>query len=573
MAIDLPPVLPPVLADQAQVEALQSNSGQPIIENVADTPLKIYGNRHLSEEDVRTIVSGATTPSDAIISLTRRYYESGNLLMKVHYIRSIDSILVFVDQLTLTEVKGDPQAVAHFRDLEGDSDLTIAEFDRERVLADLQATRAGYEYSISYEEGSNNDVAMVFNRSDKADAKLTEFVVEANNKGSRFLGRYFGLAGVNHSFKDGTKVAAAYQTAFTDLGESRDGEELNQYSLSVDKPFTTGLYGVDLGYIEYERKLKVDSQGATSGAGLTDLLGDLPLLGDVCGLLGLCGGTGNPDSLGLDAEITQFALRGEQVLFSTPWQRLTLNQRLEHVDSTIEVQGVSEKLLDEEYQVAELGAKYSRTSYQDQGSAPSQFSASLKLRAGFGDGGTLDDYPAFRAAYESQFPGEPVPEVVAQARTAEFIALRPEANYQLKVADNLAWVSTAKAQFADEQVPQQQQFILGGMDTLSAYLPGILVGDEGYFVDTRLESRYSWNDFIVVPSVFVEYGGAWYNNASSPEGDEQTIGDAGLRLKVNYKSFLYTEIVAARPVYDDVANDDRLDDLEADFYWRVRATF
>ena len=163
--------------------------------------------------------------------------------------------------------------------------------------------------------------------------------------------------------------------------------------------------------------------------------------------------------------------------------------------------------------------------------------------------------------------------MVAQARTAEFIALRPEANYQLKVADNLAWVSTAKAQFADEQVPQQQQFILGGMDTLSAYLPGILVGDEGYFADTRLESRYTWNDFIVVPSVFVEYGGAWYNNAGSPQGDEQTIGDAGLRLKVNYKSFLYTEIVAARPVYDDVADDDRLDDLEADFYWRIRATF
>ena len=49
--------------------------------------------------------------------------------------------------------------------------------------------------------------------------------------------------------------------------------------------------------------------------------------------------------------------------------------------------------------------------------------------------------------------------------------------------------------------------------------------------------------------------------------------DAGLRVKFEYGKWLYSEVVAAAPVYDDVADEDFIERLEADFYWRLRMTF
>ena len=559
MAIDLPPVIPPAAASaDAVIEARRNEGGvQATIDGVA---VKVYGNQYLSDSDLVAVLESAATPAEAVIKLAKRYYEDGHLLVSVNYARLLDSIAIIVHQKSLNQVVGAEELSSYFKGLEGDSDLKMSEFHRAKVLADLRSRRAGYNYEISYTEQGLNAVDMVLTRTAVENHKATEFIVEANNKGSRFLGRYFGLAGVKHKTESGTQISASYQTAFTDLGESRDGEELNQVSVSVDHPFAQGLYGIDLNYVDYLREPEV----ATVQAGdCFDLLG-IPLFCQPNQIIN--------KGVELDAEIIQATLRGEQVLYSTPWKQFSLTQRIEFVDSTIERKDSGEMILDENYQVLELGARYSQNRYQSKGHNASRFAANLRLRGGFGDGGTLDSFDEYREPFDTA--GVTPPDVAAAARTAEFIALLPSASYEQRIADGLTFKANARGQLSDSQLPQQQQFVLGGMDTLSAYLPGVLIGDEGYHLSMALDKAIGELAGIrITPSVFAEMGAIRYQDASGELGDMQSLADAGLRVKFEYGKWLYSEVVAAAPVYDDVADEDFIERLEADFYWRLRMTF
>ena len=550
MAIDLPPVIPPAAASaDAVIEARRNESGvQATIDGVA---VKVYGNQYLSDSDLVAVLESAATPAEAVIKLAKRYYEDGHLLVSVNYARLLDSIAIIVHQKSLNQVVGAEELSSYFKGLEGDSDLKMSEFHRAKVLADLRSRRAGYDYAISYTEQGDESVDMVLSRSEAKNHQATEFIVEANNKGSRFLGRYFGLAGIKHKTESGTQISASYQTAFTDLGESRDGEELNQVSVNVDHPFAQGLYGIDLNYVDYLREPTVSTP--VPGSCIIDTGGILdPLLA----LAGLCSApTTSLQGIELDAEILQATLRGEQVLYSTPWKQFSLTQRVEFVDSTIERKDSGEMLLDENYQVLEIGGRYNQNRYQSADSNASRFAANLRLRGGFGgDSGTLDS------------PGS--------ARTAEFITLLPSASFEQRIADGLVMKASARGQLSDSQLPQQQQFVLGGMDSLSAYLPGVLIGDEGYHLSVALDKALGELAGIrITPSVFAEMGASRYQDASGELGDMQSLADAGLRVKFEYGKWLYSEMVAAAPLYDDVADDDFIERLEADFYWRLRLTF
>jgi len=557
MAIDLPPVMPPQLATPAQISAYSAVSAAEVSATINGTNVRVLGNRYLSDPDVKNILSSAKTPAEGIINLTKRYYQSGHLLVRIRYAREGDDVVVFVEQLTLSDIRVDADIQPYFEGLVGDTDLSISEFDRARILANLKAERGGYEYSMSYQETGNNTVALVMTKAAVENYDSTDYILEANNKGSRFLGRYFGLAGIKHRFADGTELSLAYQTAFTDLGESRDGENLDQFSVSVDRPFVSGLYGLDLSYVEYSRDPKI----AQTQTGLC-----------ILGLLG-CGTSTSVTTVNLDAEILQAAFRGEQILFSGIDSRLSVTEKLEHIDSVVEQAGTSSKLLEETYQIVDVGVKYQKSRYKTDELPAAQLNAGLNFLAGFGDGGTLDNYDEYQAAFMTQNPGISVPDVVPAARTAEFMALQASARYMVRIADETLLSFSANGQFADEQLPQQQQYVLGGMNTLSAYLPGVLVGDEGYYINASLEKTFTWNEYKISPSVFAEYGASWFNNTNSEFGDTQSIADAGVRLRIEFTDYLFTEFVAALPIYDDVANSDELNALEADFFWRVRFTF
>ncbi|MBW2940747.1 ShlB/FhaC/HecB family hemolysin secretion/activation protein [Zhongshania aquimaris] len=547
MAIDLPPVMPPQLATHVQIEAAAQANAEAITAVVAGITLRVVGNQYLSPAQITAILSAAETPSAAITALTRRYYNAGYLLVSVSYFRVDDTVTILVNQAAVKGFRGNPAITAHFDGLVGDPDLSLAEFDRARVLADLHAQRAGLAYSIAYEQHYDNQVILDFREVPVDNHDATDVVLEANNKGSRFLGRYFGLAGVRHRFTSGTEASVAYKTIFEEFGEAGDGDGYQQMDISIEHPFTFGLYGLDLTRIEYERQPVVGG-GATTGG----------LLGLCLPPLISCTPSGGSTVVDLDAKIDIAALSGEQVLYSNPVRRWSVFERIEYVNSEIQSDLQSQPLLDESYQTLELGAKYSVRGAL--GQSPSYFKAQLSVRGGFGDGGSLES---------NRSDG-----VGIGQRSADFLMLRPKLGYKLALAPQYELALNLDGQFTDNtQLPQQQQYVLGGMNSLSAYLPGVLIGDNGYFLHAAINAKQRVWGMPMEASIFVEYGATSFNNVSGELGSDQIVADAGVRLSLELAYGFETELVAAAPLMDDVVDQARLDTLEADFFWRLRWTF
>ncbi len=554
MAIDLPPALPPQLVASASYQDTAVSRASYIQGQIDTTEIRVVGNRYLSTEAVERIIKQSQLPSDAIIGLANEYYKAGHLLVKLRYFRVDNRITILVNQYTLSDVRGNPQAKNHFEGLIGDSDLTAAEFDRARVLADLQARRAGIDYSYSYQEQPDTkQVVLTLQAHALKDNDATDYIAELNNSGSRYIGRYFGLAGIKHRSAIGSEYAFSYQSAFTELGESADGDSLHQFSASADHPFRYGLYGIELAYSNYERRPPSEDSANNNCA----------LLGLLC--LGASANT--PENTRLEADIIQLALRGQQIVYSSPKQRFTVSERIEYVNSVIEQSEDGSKLLDERYSAAAIDLKYTRAT------APTRSSLSIGLNSRFGlsGGGTLDSYDSFDQRYQEQNPNAGAsPDLAPAARSAHFVALQPSISYQLPLPYDLAFSTQLKSQFANKQLPEQEQFVLGGISSLSAYLPGALIGDEGYYWKLALSQTWTWRDINLQPSVFIEHGGAWFNDTRSSAGNAQTISDIGVALNINFSSVLQSQLVTAYALADDVQDQENLKRLEADIYWRIR---
>jgi hemolysin activation/secretion protein len=142
------------------------------------------------------------------------------------------------------------------------------------------------------------------------------------------------------------------------------------------------------------------------------------------------------------------------------------------------------------------------------------------------------------------------------------------------LADHYELAMNLDAQFSDgTQLPQQQQYVLGGMNSLSAYLPGVLIGDNGYFVHAALNAKYRAWGMPVEASIFAEYGATNFSDVSGELGMEQSLADAGVRFSASLGYGFETEFVAAVPLMDKVVDKARVDSLESDFFWRLRWTY
>ncbi|MEX1670733.1 ShlB/FhaC/HecB family hemolysin secretion/activation protein [Zhongshania guokunii] len=568
MAIDFPSALPPQLTTVEQIVSTAA-AGAPYTGLVNGYELRVSGNHFLNEEELESIFTAAKTPSQAIFLMNSMVLRKGHLLVLMQYAPEGSVVYIHAVQARLAQVKGAGVA-EFFKDLEGDTDLTRGEFERARVMANVKSQRVGVNYSASFEVDENqaDSVALVFTPEAIVDYDATDVFVQFGNQGSRYVGRYFGDIGMNHNFSDGSRIGVGYETAFTDFGESRGGEDYHRIQLTADRPFTSGLYGITVSHIEYAQNL-----GRTAGASTITNSG---LVCDVLSALDLCSPglvTTTGQSLDLDADINIVALSGEQVLASDLAYRFNLFEKFEYIDSQLDVPGF-DSLQDEKYGTLEFGAKYFAA--QKIGDTSFRWSAQLSIKAGVtGDSGTLGSYEQFKADYFVENPSATsAPEVTPAARTAEFVTILPKVAAKLPLSESTELNASFSAQLANEQLPQQQQWVLGGMNTLSAYLPGVMSGDSGHFSELNLQHTLLMGGFDVKARVFVEYGVAWFENAGGSAGDERSIVDVGVRASSELGWGVTVDAVVARPLMDDgFASSAALERLEADFYFVLKKVF
>jgi hemolysin activation/secretion protein len=598
MAIDLPPVIPPQASTAEKIENYAAlNSASVIERNVAGYTIRITGNKYLTEQQIDTIMNAAQTPAQAVNAINQAYYQLGHLLVTVYYAHKDKVVYAHVVNGKLAKITA-PEAIAdYFDELLGDEHLTRAEFDENRVLADIKAQRMGVDYSVSYQlEGNPQEFTMVFTPSEVEDHDPTKITLGLNNLGNRFLGRYFASAGISHDFSNGLNFNFNYDRGMTEWGETNGGDSYDAYTLKFNAPSPWGLYGIEGRYVEYARDvvltLVTDSSDTSTGDTDTDggcLLGlDVvcglvdSLLGDNNALSSLLGGGALNSVLGtalpaeessnddgtvttqdiafrIESESTSVALTGEQILLSDSFQRLIFSQRLEFIDNTIELMDVG-TLLDESYSTLELGLKFNRVMRLF--GLPTQIVAQ-----GFAEAGLSSDSGTLGTSNEEG-------SVAIGRRSSEFLVLKPRLTGKLSVSDwaslNLQFIS----QFSnDTQLPLQQQFVLGG-SALSAYLPGVLVGDSGTFSKLSFSgNKLPAFGMTFQPAIFVEHGQAWYEDADGVAGDARQIADAGLSLSASWKDIIKTDLIAAVPVSDDNVDQQQLKQSEVDFFWSLKVIF
>lgn len=242
--------------------------------------------------------------------------------------------------------------------------------------------------------------------------------------------------------------------------------------------------------------------------------------------------TGKSESLIVDIKAT-----GEQMLIRSERTRISINQAVGHIED--ETEGATTR--DEQHTYVGAGVSW----LQKLGNY-SQFLAGLDVKQGIdGDNSAGND--------------------------SKFTIIKPSFGTKLALFGSVSAKIDLAGQLidGDQSVPRQQEWVLGGMSSMSAWLPGITTGDEGYFGRAALAWAPNTTGALrFAASVFYEYGQSQDVGASA-----EVLSDAGVRGSLLYGNNTSLDVVVARPIDDDDLDPVLADALEADFFFMARHQF
>ena len=165
--------------------------------------------------------------------------------------------------------------------------------------------------------------------------------------------------------------------------------------------------------------------------------------------------------------------------------------------------------------------------------------------------------------------------------------VRPELGGTLDFAP-LSFTLEAQGQYGSDKMPDQQLWVLGGEQSLRAWLPGVALGDTGSYV--RAELRYTSLELPLLKTVvkvagFAEYGssseglpfdeanGGLFGGRITQGIGSADLADAGLEVSATVLKRLEASLARAWPIFDHGVERDQLDLARADFYFKLTASF
>ncbi|MBB3046622.1 hypothetical protein FHR99_000858 [Litorivivens lipolytica] len=552
MPIDLPPSLPPSLENPSSVIDEQRSRGA-YIRTVGDFSVQVSGDHYLSFDELEAIFDKARTPSEAILLMNDQTRQKGHWLVEYLYARPVNGIVhVLAIQKRLGEIEGDDAITHFFSGLENTPSLKRHEFLRRQILANQYSRRTGRDYSTTYSSANAGALNIQLNEKASSKRKRWRGSLQLGNQGNRFVGRYFADTALSYTFSRGTQLQARHQRAIPEWGETGEGEDYNSNRLSISHPSRWGIYELEASHSEYTRNITTPATAGSCSAAL---------FGGVC-LSSTPGQAASSESF--DATIQTVAINAQQLISADTDHRWTLQQRLEYIDSELSNRSLTPQ--DESYTALEIGTRYEALTPV----AGKALNWRISLHI---DHGLSSDSGTFATAPES-------PSVAIGKRTAEFTTAKPSFSVIYPITEHWEAELSAQAQLTNDQLPQQQQWVLGGTSRLHAYLPGVLVGDSGYHAKASLKRKWSINDDVTLSaSVFYEAGAAGYEDVQLGNSEDvdlsqySTLQDAGLSASIRAGDHLELTAVAAAPTADSNISVDHIEAQEADFFIVLKASF
>lgn len=531
MAVSLPPPLAP---QQGNVEELRARSSGATVFSYQEFRLHVFGSDAVDPDDLQKAIANADTVSNAVRAVTSTYYAAGYPAAQVVYALADKDLYILVSLAQVTTTAGPKYLTDYFEGMDASGPLTDNVLEPRRTLASLHADRAGANATPVFLPQANGTYQIDL-KPDKDAAKQTFLRVEVSNPGNRFVGRHFGDVDLKQTSKYGDEFHLAARRSLDFINKNSENTDYTEIGVGWNRVTTWGVFGGTFSNQRYHVVLQNVRAGYPPVAHR-----DLPVQGDLA--------TGELDWFGL--------------LSASLDSRWTMQVRLGRTDKTLDGEAFEEGNLQMElYNWVEVSTLFSQVYHLG--------TQRLMLEGGAGVSKGLTSGDAKPGADPSS--GQPGVDLA-------YLMWKPSMRLQLVTTAALTFTFEASGQVSDDNVPEQQQWVLGGLGNGSAWLPGLAVGDAGLLARFSVEPdviQLSEN-FRLLPKVFAEYGLAQFENVS----DSSAIGrqlpgfaDAGVTLTLGGYEWLEVELTWAEGFYHRDIEESELDASRANLYFKVAGKF
>ncbi len=504
---------PPPTPVQGDIASLQADSNQGAVAvAIASYTLYVHAPGVLDETDILLATEGLDDLSNAVRALANIAQRRGLLVPKTLYVRTGNDIFVSIYPGTINTVSAPEPLMPYFEGLGEGAPVTINAFEKKRLLAGIHANRMGAGYTPVFTPAAGSSYDLTLKPTAEG-VNPGSVRVSLSNVGNRFTGREFLDLDARRGTAAGDEFSVLARTAASvlKLDDVEPGSDYHEYQLGWSRVTPLGLFGVSGRHLDYRQQIQ--------------------------------GTAFNGELWTVDAGYTG-------VISSGITSRVTVQGKVDYIYKRLELDSNGQLFQKEPYPSIEIGTAWS-TSFNllSQGWLSV---AALTARQGVlaDEGSALTskdlDYWLVRPGYSLRSQTTPF--------TGEF-------QFAL--------------QYADVSVPEQQQWIVGGIGSLHAYVPGVAIGDRGLLA--RLVGEYAlteYQGFSFRPRAFVEFAAAQYSHPSAglPEGT-QSLADVGAELVIGFAPWFETALTAALPIQHSGVSRQVRDDARADFFFRITAKF
>lgn len=227
-----------------------------------------------------------------------------------------------------------------------------------------------------------------------------------------------------------------------------------------------------------------------------------------------------------------------------------MNALIDYTDKELSVSTTGDLAQSQKYGSVEAGTSLTQT--YEVGDYPLTLAAGLAVRQGLGD--------------------DKVANPLVQADLG-YLLFRPQLGAQI-VTGNWTSQVRAVAQITSDTLPENSQWVMGGVGNVATSLPGVASGDSGALL--RMSVQYdTWDvfgpDWEFVPSVFAEYGYSKFENQLGGllPGGTPAVSDVGVEATLKWNTLVAFRLTYAEKISDENLSDATLQQSDANVYFNL----
>lgn len=490
----LPPGLSTVAIHQSAVT--QYALIHPLLVSSHGYDYQLTGNTLLPVSELQRVLHHASSPTQAVALLRGLYLDHGYFLVAIRAtFLTKNKLALQVIEGQVTNIHGQKLLQGFFSNLKFRPNLRRKNLVYRSILANEFSNRNGKNLQIGFSPSSNPGGSVLH---------LTQTAIPGfspisgnvyfGNYGSRYSSRYLVGGSVTYLPGMGIMLSASGSEGLPSLTEASKGSAFSAAQFGVSSVTPWGIYGLSAQWTHYR-------------------------IGDIAYPLNP---TGN---------VFVWSATGTQLLYADAHLRWSLTEGFNRVQNDVRVY---KSLIPGGYPLTTQ--RYNYISLSTAGNY-SYSAAGLPGSVGFTF--TYNQGVSKSHGTLSDATGSP---------TANFHYFVTGFNVNQAFPLGMRASFSATGQGSFDTLPQQQQWVLGGFDNLSAWYPGILSGDNGYSARFQLTGpSWTFHRYSVNLRIFAEAGGAQFVYA--PQGPNwQSLSDIGGGITVTTPWGTQISAISALPI-------------------------